>query len=888
MIRILIGALVLWIGCHVPARAQTAGFDAFVTSIASQYHVDVAIAPELIPVVDSVLRSGDGIHTIHELVKRLVNEENISYQLIDGNKLMLRRDPMREIRYYAALLEGHVYNDEDNKPLAFAAIQFNGSSIGTTTNENGHFLLHVPDTTGEIIFHYLGFAPMSMSISSFLHGDGRVHMKPVDVPLEEVVIIIPAHYNSSYITPTLDLAGYHIISEDDVLRGELDRMIGALTNYTAFSSHEGIRIRGAEAENSLVLMDGLPVYDPYHFYNIFSPFNSHYFNSIVLYKNNLPVQYGGRIDGMIQLQSDRNAAKSHLVLDTDLLLSSIEGQVVLPGETVLKIGGRISHTGLLNDALSDSTRVEGESRRGRFQSENEYTTTQRPRFNFYDVNAGITKVFGPGIKAHATYYRSRDLLKNETVSEFQTTGGGMQQHSINVDQTYASTDEWMNEGIAAGTEVKTGDKTTLHAEAFSSMYGKRVNYINTTIVERFGLEEERAQFGQQKNKLASFGMRGWLDRRISDKSSYMIGTDLQWHKSEFEADEDREPYVSGSQKENEATLFGEYQVSLVPRLSVHIGARMTNLRSTNTLYALPNVRLEYALGDRTHLRTAYSKNLQTVYEITVENRFGREIETLALSDPEEKYPVLTSDKYMIGAGYRAARIGLDAEVYYKRTDGLTRITAFMPDPGGPHQGPGQEFYRLITGDGWTAGVDLTLAYRHERFGGAIYYTLSRIAERYERLYNGDYYSPEQDRRHQLKLSGKYRLGRFELSSLFTSKSKAPYLSYVRLDDVGGDLDDVDRESVVSYLPPYFSVDFSLDYSVPLLVSHQQLRQRAVHARSSPRLLLGVSLLNATNHENIEDFQHLGRVSRDFGGDFYITQQTELLGRTGNVRIRIVF
>jgi hypothetical protein len=886
MIRILIGALVLWIGCHVPARAQTAGFDAFVTSIATQYHVDVAIAPELIPVVDSVLQSGDDIHSIHELVKLLVNEEHISYQLIDGNKLMLRRDIASE-RRIAAVLEGTVYSDADNTPLAFAAIQLKDSNTGTLTNDSGHFLLPVADTTGDVIIHYLGYAPMTMSVSELLHGNGRIRMQSVDVPLDEVVIIIPANYNSSYITPALDLAGYHIISEDDVLRGELDRMIGALTSYTAFSSHEGIRIRGAESENSLVLMDGLPVYDPYHFYNIFSPFNSHYFNTIKLYKNNLPVQYGGRIDGMIQLQSDRRASKSHLVLDTDLLLSSIEGQAVLPGETVLKIGGRISHTGILNDALSDSTRVEGESRRGRFQSENEYTTTQRPRFNFYDINAGITKTFGPGIKAHATYYRSRDLLKNETVSEFETTGGGMQQQSITVDQVYASTDEWMNEGIAGGAEVKTGDKTTLHAEAFSSMYDKRVNYINTTIVERFGLEEKRAQFGQQKNNLASFGMRGWLDRTISDRSSYMIGADLQWHTSKFAADEEREPYVSGSQRENEVTAFMGYLTKILSPLEVYLGGRFTHLQSTNKLYALPNLRLDYALSDRAHLRAAYSKNLQTVYEITVENRFGREIETLALSDPDEDYPVLTSDKCMIGAGYRVARIGLDAEVYYKRTDGLTRITSFMPNPGGHHQGPPQEQYRLITGDGWTAGVDLTVAYRHERFGGAIYYTLSRIAERYERLYNGDYYSPEQDRRHQLKLSGKYRFGRFELSSLLTYKSKAPYLSYVRLEDVGGDLDNVDRESVVSYLPPYFSVDFSLDYETPLLVSHQQPRG-SLQRQDTPRLLLGLSLLNATNHQNIEDFQHLGRVSRDFGGDFYITQQTELLGRTGNVRVRIVF
>jgi hypothetical protein len=50
-------------------------------------------------------------------------------------------------------------------------------------------------------------------------------------------------------------------------------------------------------------------------------------------------------------------------------------------------------------------------------------------------------------------------------------------------------------------------------------------------------------------------------------------------------------------------------------------------------------------------------------------------------------------------------------------------------------------------------------------------------------------------------------------------------------------------------------------------------------------MLGFSLINATNHQNISDLQHLGKISREGGGELYITSQTELLGRTANVHFR---
>jgi hypothetical protein len=254
--------------------------------------------------------------------------------------------------------------------------------------------------------------------------------------------------------------------------------------------------------------------------------------------------------------------------------------------------------------------------------------------------------------------------------------------------------------------------------------------------------------------------------------------------------------------------------------------------------------------------------------LTVEDRFGRELTYLVLSDPEDDYPVLKSDKYMIGAGYNAAFLSFDAELYYKKSDGLARVRPLNPDPSHGNQGA-DDFYSLFTGDGRTYGIDLTLLYKKKKVEASVLYTLSKIEERYAMLFNGSYFTPQDDRRHQLKASGTYSFGKFRASTLITYKSKAPYLSLVRLDGRNG-IGMEDFNAVQRYLPSYFSLDLGLDFSFLLF------KQPA---------MIGVSLINATNNQNISDLQHLGKISRGGDNEVYITSQTELLGRTANVHFR---
>ncbi|HUR30520.1 MAG TPA: TonB-dependent receptor, partial [Saprospiraceae bacterium] len=620
--------LVLLFGFSEVLFGQKSSFDSFISVLTERYHVDVAVAPELIPVLDSIKNYGKEVKSIEDFLGQMLDDKYITYQIIDGNKVLLRQDKAGAVKDQVRI-EGIIKEKNNHTPLSFAAVNVLNSPRGTYTDEDGHFILYAGNTSSALQVNYLGYKSVIVPIEEFEGKQYIVEMETDNISLDQVVIIVPFYQiTSGTESHSVDLNGYKFISENDVLGWNSEKLISQMTAYTHFSSEKGIRLRGSEEENSLVIMDQLPVYDPYHFYNIFSPFNGHYFSSVSLYKNNMPVEYGGRIDGLIDVSSRSNKTGSSLIFDTDLLLTSLAADVEISDKISFTAGGRFSHTGMLDESLRDSASLNFKSP-GHYKSDNEYSSAEEPTFNFYDINLGLNAVLGKKNSLSISYFKNQDYLDNIIVSNLTTTIQNLE--IATVEQVIETNDDWGNEGAAATFETRFNDHIKLSINGFLSAFEKDASYHSMLEEVRFGMPRNSSNSGFQNSILQSKGLKAFLQNDVSELSGYTIGLDFQQHQVDLVAKENTTPYLLEVQEENETTVFGEYNYSLFNNLNVAVGGRLTHLKSTADIYPLPNIRLNYAINDHFNIKSAFSKNIQVVRELTVENRFGREIEFLALS-----------------------------------------------------------------------------------------------------------------------------------------------------------------------------------------------------------------------------------------------------------------
>ena len=85
-------------------------------------------------------------------------------------------------------LTGVVTDSLTNEGLPFAALLVKGTTIGTATDNTGHFTLSVPDGKDTLSVSYLGYHTKEISLAAARSGDLRIRLIPDGITLGEVTV----------------------------------------------------------------------------------------------------------------------------------------------------------------------------------------------------------------------------------------------------------------------------------------------------------------------------------------------------------------------------------------------------------------------------------------------------------------------------------------------------------------------------------------------------------------------------------------------------------------------------------------------------------------------------------------------------------------------------
>jgi hypothetical protein len=157
-------------------------------------------------------------------------------------------------------------------------------------------------------------------------------------------------------------------------------------------------------------------------------------------------------------------------------------------------------------------------------------------------------------------------------------------------------------------------------------------------------------------------------------------------------------------------------------------------------------------------------------------------------------------------------------------------------------------YNLIVGKRKSYGSDFMMGFKDKFYTGWIAYTLSKTQEQYKELYDNAWFSSTNDRRHQLKLANNFQIKKFNFTTNYIFTSGRPYLAYEMVDTkLRGDKNNRDQ---IRFLPEYHRVDVGLTYSFSML---------------KKETLLGFSVFNLFDHENLNFIQYNYKIPRENGG-----------------------
>lgn len=296
--------------------------------IARQTDIDLVYDPQLIQGINVYKRIED--KSQNELLFLLLNDYRLDYITLSSGTIVIIRSVHESASF--GTYSGKIVDNETGEPLPGATVLLADASGGTSTNRSGTFSLNrVMSGTHQIIISYLGYESVYKTIDIRPDHNIRDRISLNPRTLDVSPLIVHAH------RPRLPV--YHSGTETDpntewVPGGTMRNPIRSLNLVSGVQygiPMADLHLQGGQESEHRILLDGVPVYNPYSFGRMFSSFSPYAIGGVKLHKAGYGVEQGSQISGLIGFSHDLNSNDENGILfQADPLTLNLRGDLSIP------------------------------------------------------------------------------------------------------------------------------------------------------------------------------------------------------------------------------------------------------------------------------------------------------------------------------------------------------------------------------------------------------------------------------------------------------------------------------------------------------------------------------------------------------------------------------
>ncbi len=639
---------------------------------------------------------------------------------------------------------------EDFNPLCNAGVYLAKFSTGTFTDSVGEFSLNLKPGWNEISFSYIGYRPVTVSLFMTRDTAIEVQMK-ADLQMTAVVVLDKAKLRSADHdeSGTITLRKENFLAVPALL-GENDPMRAVQMQPGVQSGNEGatgIFVRGGSPDQNLILIDGIPVFNPSHIYGFVSVFNGDAIDKLDVYKDTYPARYGSRLGSVMDVEVDPgNANRIQGSASIGIITSRvhIEGPLDKKHATTFAVSVRGCYVGLFTGTIS-----EHQYKAAGYNGDIGYY--------FDDINIKIAHQFGAKDRIELSYFSNNDYYKftRQTSSSSTITTDVIKESDLtsqtltwanyvsSLRWTHTFNERWSLKTTLAFTDYNTVSNTQsnyeenyiTYKEDYRNFYGTSLlSYIEQLTLKsdaeytpggmqtfRMGAEVTGMNFETGKGNLTSlYGVNTFSSRQSPSDDKFVQSIQSVAYFEDNIRPSDKWLFNCGFHT-NTYTVPGKTFVTYLPRANVAFSpVKNFTMRASVS-----------GVSQNLHLLTTSSTDI--------------------LSD--NYVPAIASAPPETGWNYSGGVIQKLPLNFEWSIDGFYRSMTNMIDYKG---GADYSFLnsswdqQIVTGGkGKAYGMEAYVARNFGRLTGSIAYTLAWSDRKFTDLNNGDWYPYKYDRRHDI-------------------------------------------------------------------------------------------------------------------------------------------
>lgn len=296
--------------------------------IANETDIDLVFDPVIVRNINVYKRLQHT--TVQGLLTDLLKDYRLDYITLSSGTVVIVRSP-RETPAYGTLA-GKIVDAQTGDPLPGATILLADASGGTSSNRGGYFSINrVMSGSHQIIISYMGYesAFKTVDIKPDQHVSERIALTPKQIDVSPLVVEahrprMPSTNSGAEIHPDNNLNTSAMIHSPI-------RNLNLVPGIQHGLPMQDLHLQGSHQGEHRMLLDGVPVYNPYSFGRLFSSFSPFAIGSVKLHKAGYGVQEGSHLAGLVNLSndlsySDRNSA----LFQADPLSLNLRSDLAIP------------------------------------------------------------------------------------------------------------------------------------------------------------------------------------------------------------------------------------------------------------------------------------------------------------------------------------------------------------------------------------------------------------------------------------------------------------------------------------------------------------------------------------------------------------------------------
>lgn len=662
-------------------------------------------------------------------------------------------------------LSGRIVDGITKKPIDNLDVYIKGTSINTLTDKLGYYSIDAPKGFNVLEIASIAYGKHQKQI--VIYGKGVLNFELTEnvEQLQEVVIQADKDINIKSVEVGVTKIDVQGIKNIPLVLGERDVLKVATTMpgiKTAGEGALGYNVRGGKVDQNLILFDDAVIYNPSHFFGIFSAINPFATGSVNIYKGSIPSEYGGRLSSVIDIATkevnmEKFSGEGNIGPVTGNLMVEIP---LVKEKSGLLIGGRATYSDWVLRSISEESIRNSEA-------------------SFYDALIKYDHKINVDNTIQATAYISNDKF------------------SITSDSIF----KYSNRLASVKWNHTINEKNRTTVQLATSQYNFNIEYD--------GLFNRNFDFGYTINE-TQIKMKGRYLHSNKHKFTYGLSSKLYSIRPGEINPLDEESVIESKtvdrEKGLESAIFISDLFEVNKKLLIDLGLRYSfyaaigpssqNVYAPNSpitpesvietkqfgnnefikTYGGPEFRFSarYFLSPTMSLKAGYNKTIQYSHLLS-SNTTASPVDSWKLSDLNIEPQRAEQISLGLFKNFDDDLYELSIEGYYKKMRNLLDFKV------GAQLLLNQNIEtELLQGDGKAYGVEFLLKKQQGRFNGWLAYSYSRTFVKLdsqfltERVNNGNYFAANQDRPHDVNLVSNFRLTkRYSFSMNFNYQSGRP-------------------------------------------------------------------------------------------------------------------